>query len=174
MLLPYCKIVYYRAYELKNIRDAVPKDRRNTLITIEEIKSEELEELALLMEELSGSNTDFAKMTINFNWMKMNPDYFLLGAKCSNELVGTVMGIICKDLVGECRPFMVIENVVVKSAMRGKNVGKELIKEIERIGREKDCYYTMFVSLKHRKEAHKFYESVGYSLDEVQGFKKYL
>jgi GNAT superfamily N-acetyltransferase len=144
------------------------------LIIIEEIGTKDLEELSVLMEELSGNNTNYDKMVINYNWIKSNPDYFLLGAKYNNELVGTVMGIICKDIVSECKPFMVIENMVVKSTMRGKNIGKELIKEIERIGREKDCYYTMLVSLKHRKEAHKFYVSVGYSLDTVQGFKKYL
>ena len=31
-----------------------------------------------------------------------------------------------------------------------------------------------FISDAHRKEAHQFYESLGYKLDEVQGFKKYL
>ena len=48
------------------------------------------------------------------------------------------------------------------------------MEEIEKIGRKRNCYYTMFVSGGHRKESHKFYESVGYDLDFVQGFKKYL
>ncbi len=44
--------------------------------------------------------------------IESNEDYILLGAKYNNELVGTLMAIICKDLDGACRPFMVIENVV--------------------------------------------------------------
>ncbi len=58
--------------------------------------------------------------------------------------------------------------------MRGKKIGKALIYEIENIGRERNCYYTIFVSGIQRKDAHRFYESIGYSLDSVQGFKKYL
>ena len=49
-----------------------------------------------------------------------------------------------------------------------------LMEEIENIGRIRDCFYTMFVSGSRRKEAHLFYEAVGYDLDLVQGFKKYL
>lgn len=58
--------------------------------------------------------------------------------------------------------------------MRGKNIGKALMNEVEKIGTEKNCYYIMFVSSIHRKNAHRFYESIGYSLDSVQGFKKFL
>ncbi len=144
------------------------------MITVEVVKDEDLEELAVLCEELAGSKTNYEKMVENFRWMQTNPDYILLGAKYNGELVGTIMGIICRDMVGECRPFMVIENVIVKSSMRGKKIGQTLMYKLEDIAREQNCYYTMFVSLMHREEAHKFYESIGYPLDVVQGFKKYL
>lgn len=36
------------------------------------------------------------------------------------------------------------------------------------------CFYTMFVSAADKKEAHTFYESIGYGFNAVQGFKKYL
>lgn len=144
------------------------------MIIVEEVKDRDLDELSVIFEELVGSKTNYRKMAENFKWMSENPDYILLGAKDNRELVGTIMGIVCRDMVGSCRPFMVIENVIVKSSMRGKGVGKTLIHKLEDIGRERDCYYTMLVSLARRKEAHKFYESVGYPLDMVQGFKKYL
>jgi len=69
---------------------------------------------------------------------------------------------------------MVIENVIVKSAWRGRKIGARLMEEIEGIGRQRKCYYTMLVSGGHRKKAHQFYKTVGYDLDLVQGFKKYL
>lgn len=144
------------------------------MISIEDITVSDFEELSLLLEELSGIETNEEKMLENFEWIESNKDYILLGAKYKNELVGTLMAIIVKDLAGECKPFMVIENVVVKSTMRGKNIGKTLMNEVEKIGREKNCCYIMFVSSIHRKNAHRFYESIGYSLDSVQGFKKYL
>jgi len=78
------------------------------------------------------------------------------------------------QIAKECKPFMVIENVIVKSAWRGRGIGVRLMEAIEETGRQRECYFTMFVSGGHRKEAHQFYEAIGYDLDFVQGFKKYL
>lgn len=144
------------------------------VVIVEEVSNDDLEDLASLLEELVEEKTNFEKMVDNYKWMKENPDYILLGAKYKDELVGTLMGIVCRDLVAECEPFMVIENVVVKSGLRGKKVGRKLMEEIERIARERGCSYTMLVSSGYRKEAHKFYESVGYAIDAVEGFKKFL
>ena len=141
---------------------------------IKPVTVEVLPQLALLFEELSGNQTNIAKMAENFEWMQLNDDYILLGAFLDQKLVGSLMGIICRDLVGECKPFMVIENVIVSGEFRGRGIGKELMLAIEKIGIERGCYYVIFVSGAKRIEAHRFYESLGYRLDEVQGFKKYL
>ncbi|WP_425800955.1 GNAT family N-acetyltransferase [Desulfitobacterium sp. Sab5] len=144
------------------------------MLTILEAANADLEELAQLYEELMGKETDLCKMKENFERMEANPNYIVLTAKEDNMIVGSVMGIICLDLVYKCKPFMVIENVIVKSTSRGKGIGARLMKEIEEIGRKKECYYTMLVSGGHRKEAHQFYHAIGYDLDLVKGFKKYL
>lgn len=144
------------------------------MITIKKVAEEDLDSLAKLLEELSGSLTRMDRMKESFRWMAQSDDYVVLGAYDQGKLVGSLMGIFCRDLVGECYPFLVIENVIVKSSCRGQGVGRQLMQAIEAIGKERNCYYAMFVSGIHRKEAHKFYESIGYRLDEVQGFKKYL
>lgn len=144
------------------------------MLTLQPATVDDLESLAKLFEELSGEETDRCKMKENFKLMESNPNYVVLTAKEDNLVVGSVMGIICLDLVRQCKPFMVIENVIVKSAWRGRGIGVKLMEEIEEIGRKRDCYYTMFVSGGQRKEAHQFYEAIGYDLDFVQGFKKYL
>jgi len=69
---------------------------------------------------------------------------------------------------------MVIENVVVKSKFRGRGVGTQLMQHLETMAQSRNFYYTMFVSAGHRKNAHKFYEAVGYEMGLVQGFKTYL
>lgn len=144
------------------------------MVTLQYAKGDDLESLSELYEELAGKQTDLWKMKENFREMESNSSYIVLTAKEGNLVVGSVMGIICLDIVGECKPFMVIENVVVKSAWRERGIGAMLMKEIEEIGRKRNCYYTMFVSGSHRKESHQFYEAIGYDLDFVQGFKKYL
>jgi GNAT superfamily N-acetyltransferase len=145
------------------------------LITIDKINLDDLLELSNLYEELSENKTNMEKMKENYDWIDANSDYMLIGAKDeNNNLVGSLLAIICHDIVGECKSFMVLENVVVKSSYRGLGIGKSLINFIEDYSRERNCYYIIFVSSKSRKEAHKFYESLGYDIDAVQGFKKYL
>lgn len=145
------------------------------MITIERIKQNDVGDLVNLYEELLEKETDLQKFNENFHKITLDDNYLLIGAKDKdNRLVGTVLGIICYDLGGECRPFMVIENLIVKSDCRGMGVGKKLIIHIEEVARERNCNLTMLVSGYKRKDAHKFYENMGYANDVVRGFKKYL
>lgn len=144
------------------------------MVSIQLIKVDDLTELAKLYRELAGKRTNARKMKLSFQWMQSNPDYIVLGATSDGKLQGSLMGIVCHDLVGECRPFMVVENVIVSGGRRRQGAGRRLMQAMERIARRRRCYYIMFVSKSRRKEAHRFYESLGYRLDLVQGFKKYL
>jgi len=141
---------------------------------IVQIQKNDLPDLSQLHEELSDMKSNFSKIEANFALMIRNDYYHLIGAKIDKRLVGSLMGILCLDLVGECRPFMIIENVIVSSDYRNKGIGKALLNEIEMIAKKLNCYYIFFVSGDNRKEAHRFYESVGYNNDKVKGFKKYL
>ena len=144
------------------------------MVKIEQATIIDLESLSELFEELIGEKTDFIKMNENFKLMSSDSSYIILVARENDEVLGSVMGIICMDLVKECQPFMVIENVVVKSKFRGKGVGMKLMQHLENLARSRNCYYTMLVSSGNRIDAHKFYEAIGYELGLVQGFKKYL
>jgi GNAT superfamily N-acetyltransferase len=143
-------------------------------VLVKPIALDELSGVARLYEELTGRPTDLGKMEQSFSWMQSNPDYVVLGAKLSGVMVGTLLGIVCRDILGECRPFMVVENVVVSGSQRRQGVGKALMEKIEEIATERNCLYIMFVSSSVRTDAHQFYESIGYQSDFVQGFKKYL
>ena len=46
-----------------------------------------------------------------------------------NDIVISVIGIICLDLVHKC-----------KNAWRGRGIGVKLMEEIEEIGRKRECY----------------------------------
>ncbi|ADK16545.1 MULTISPECIES: GNAT family N-acetyltransferase [Clostridium] len=145
------------------------------LVTITRITYDDLNDLSNLYEELLGKKTNLQKFKDKFTLINSNKNYILIGAKDSdNTLVGSLLGIICQDLGGECKPFMVVENVIVKNNCRRMGIGKTLMTFIESFARKKDCYFTMLVSAFKRKDAHKFYESIGYNNDVVKGFKKYL
>ncbi len=144
------------------------------MTVISDIEESDLIELSELLEELSGNKTDRDKMFQTFSIMTGNNDYILLGARIDDKLAGSLMGIICQDLAGDCRPFMVIENVIVAKEYRGRGIGRSLMSAIESTAIKRNCYYSMFVSGSIRTDAHKFYESIGYENDIVKGFKKYL
>ncbi|SMC82162.1 GNAT family N-acetyltransferase [Sporomusa malonica] len=146
------------------------------MITIKNIELADLEQYAALCEELFESKTNTTRLKTILQKISANPDYILIGTidAESQQLLGAVMGIVCMDTVGECRPFMVIENVVVSQKSRRLGIGKKLMSYIEDRARERNCYFTMFTSTAKRKEAHAFYESIGYPKGVVQGFKKYL
>ncbi|MFC4775215.1 GNAT family N-acetyltransferase [Paenibacillus sp. GCM10023252] len=144
------------------------------MIVIKKVQEIDLPQLGALYEQLTGQLSNHDKMLTVYHKMAETPDYTLIGAYQNDELIGSVMGVTCYELVGDCEPFMVVENVIVSDLHRGLGVGKLLMAAIEDIAREQSCTVLMFVSSAYRKEAHRFYESIGYAGDVVRGFKKFL
>jgi len=143
------------------------------MVTVKEIEADDLPALSELYTELINKTTDISKQAV-YEQIKSNNHYILLGAFMNGELMGSVMGILCHDLVGECKPFMVIENVVVSSKARRQGVGQKLMAAMEVIARERECWYIILVSGEQRKEAHIFYEALGYREEKVEGYRKHL
>ncbi|MEK5058908.1 GNAT family N-acetyltransferase [Paenibacillus shunpengii] len=144
------------------------------MVYIEQIEMKHLPQLAELYEELIGVSTNLAKMEETYQTLLEDKSYYVLGAFYENQLAGSLMGILCKDLIGECEPFMVIENVVVSSKIRRIGIGRKLMNEIEVIARQQNCRYIILVSGGQRVEAHRMYESMGYREEHVEGFRKLL
>lgn len=142
---------------------------------INKIELSNINQYAELCDELFGSKTNLLELEKALKKIVANEDYILVGIKNEkDELIGSVMGILCQDTVGECKPFVVLENLIVSTKYRKMGIGKQLITFIEDWARENNSYFVMFMSLAKRKEAHAFYESLGYSQEISNGFKKYL
>ncbi|WP_198930903.1 GNAT family N-acetyltransferase [Sporomusa sphaeroides] len=103
-----------------------------------------------------------------------NGTHILLSAVENERLIGSVMGVICEELYGNCKPFMILENMIVDNKCRNKGIGKALIAEIEKIAIDKNCTQIILVTEIDRIDACKFYESAGYSPTKNKGFKKKL
>ncbi len=143
-------------------------------IVVERVAESDADGLAALLEELSGEPVNRILMRAELAALLNDPAYVLLGARTGGILTGTAMGIVCRDLVGECRPFMVVENVIVSAAHRGGGAGRALMNELEREAGRRGCLYINIVSSMHRTGAHRFYESLGYPGDAARGFRKFL
>ncbi|NIK69494.1 GNAT family N-acetyltransferase [Paenibacillus sp. BK720] len=144
-----------------------------TTIAIREAGTRDLRDLAKLFEVLMEVRSNIEAMGRMLATVTEDPQYFLAAACDGDQVIGTAMGIECYDLVGNCRPFLVVENVVVNPDYRGRGVGKMLMKRLEQFAEERECSYIIFVSSGYREKAHQFYRALGYSSDH-QGFKKQL
>lgn len=141
---------------------------------IRKIKEADLEDLQKVYLELCEDESNLEQMKEKFRAIDCNEDYYLLGAEVEGKIVGTVMGIVCHDLVGNFKTFMTVENVVVMGNYRGRGICKALFQELERIASERECTYIYLVSGETRNVAHQMYRKVGFRSDNVVGFRKYL
>ncbi|UPK47218.1 GNAT family N-acetyltransferase [Paenibacillus pabuli] len=144
------------------------------MITIKAIELEDLPALSQLYNELMGTPTNEQQMQKMFHYIQQNGHYHVLGAFYNGELAGSVMGIECMDLAGQCNPFMVVENVIVSDRVRRQGIGQKLMLQIEHIARDLGCEYMILVSGDQRKEAHIFYEKLGFKDEKVQGYRKHF
>jgi len=145
------------------------------MVIIDNITGNDLPQLAKLYGELANRAIDPNGMKETFEKIAASDDYFLLGARNRDgRLVGTIMGVLCHDLVKECRPFMVMENLVVDAEWHRKGIGSLLMEKIESIARQRNCIFMEFCSSSFRTGAHAFYKESGYDPGEVKGFRKYF
>lgn len=130
---------------------------------------EDISDLFQLSRTLIPFEIDIDKSFEIYKEIQKDDNYYLLVAKEDNVIVGTALGICCKSLTV---PFLVIEDVIVKEELRRKGIGRKLMDALDEFAKRRHCAYAILVSSGFRKEAHKFYENVGFK-DSVQGFGKF-
>lgn len=141
---------------------------------IRELKEEDLGEVGKLYALFWGDKMNLSKMKEKFSQVSQNDKYIFLVAEKDQKILGTIQGIICEELYGECMPFLVMENFVVDESFQGNGIGRKLLCELERIGKQKNCSQIVFITESDRKDTVKFYEKVGFDSTTHKGFKKTL
>jgi len=109
-----------------------------------------------------------------FQELKDNQNYIFLSVLEDNQLVGSILGIICEELYGQCQLFMVIEDFIVDEDYRQRGIGTALINKMEDYAKERKCSNILLITETERAGAIEFYKSVGFKADTHQGFKKSL
>ncbi len=143
-------------------------------IVIREMIAGDVESLSLLYKEFWGEDSDPYRMTGKFISLKENPAYILLSAVEGKRIVGSIMGIVCEELYGECEPFLVMEDFVVSADYRRRGVGKRLLESMEEAARSRGCRQIQFITETGRDGSVAFYASQGYDPNKQTGFKKKL
>jgi GNAT superfamily N-acetyltransferase len=90
------------------------------------------------------------------------PSYTVHVAELDGRLVGTFALLVMDNLGHLGSPGAVLEDVVVDSAVRGKGIGRRMMAYAHDLCRNAGCYKMTFSSNRNRKDAHRFYESLGF------------
>lgn len=143
-------------------------------IEITTISEHDLPALAELYQQLIPNQVSHSNMRKVLERNKDNPNHIVLAAKTDEMLVGSLLAVICEMLFGECKSFMVLEDVIVAKSFRGNGIGMALMVKIEEMAKERNCSYIMLITDSDRAGSQKFYQSLGYKTDEYCAFKKHL
>jgi hypothetical protein len=76
------------------------------------LKEQDLPDLTQLYRQFRGEESCLEDMRKTFRRLRKNANYTLLGVKAGGRLVASIMGILCEELHGQCRPFMVVTDEV--------------------------------------------------------------
>ena len=139
---------------------------------IREIEYNDLSQLALLNKYFWNEESNIQEMENKFKKLKNNDDYIFLCIVENEKLYGSVMGIVCNQLYGNCDPFLLVENMIIDINYRRKGIGKKLFTELERLAKNKNCTQILLVTESNRDDACRFYESLGFDPIKNKGYKK--
>ncbi len=141
-------------------------------IIIEDLKYEDIEECyelnKLIFDEEHGLE-DVKELYKKIHENKTN--YRFLVAKLDNKIVGYTSCIIAYNLLDGKRPLMTLWWVGVHPDYRRRGIATKLFEKIEEIAIENNCELIYFTSENDNKDAHEFYQKMGYNMNS-KGFQK--
>jgi GNAT superfamily N-acetyltransferase len=108
-----------------------------------------------------------------FRRIEADPRQQLLVAEAEGRVVATgTLGIV-PNLSYRGRPWAFVEGLVVDSSTRKKGYGEALMRYAIEEARRAGCYKVSLTSNKRRKEAHRFYQKMGFAATH-EGFRVLL
>jgi GNAT superfamily N-acetyltransferase len=133
------------------IREATPADLLHILAVYREARLAKRGSLSL--EEATSIHAK----------MKRYPNYKVYVAEIKGQIVGTFELLIIDNLANGGRPSGLVEDVAVLPSFQGQGIGKEMMRFAMNRCKEHRCYKMALSSNETRTDAHRFYESLGFS-----------
>ncbi|MCR5187951.1 MAG: GNAT family N-acetyltransferase [Treponema sp.] len=140
---------------------------------IRELKEEDLESLIKLYEQLDEANAGFTGEEARQIWKKEiaeNKSIKYFGALEGGKVISTCYCAIIPNLTRLGGAICFVENVVTDKAFRGQGLGRKVMEKAIDFAREKNCYKVILQSGSWRKEAHQFYEKLGFDGESKKAF----
>ena len=108
-----------------------------------------------------------------FEAISSAPGHELLVAEYQGEIVGTMVLLIVPNLSHGVLPWAVVENLVIDRRYQRRGLGRLLMEYAVARAKEAGCYKLTLSSDKRRREAHRFYRSLGFQ-PSAHGFRLYF
>lgn len=139
---------------------------------IRELTEKDLPSVLELYAQLSEKNKTITLEQAKDVWKKIeeNPGIKYFGAVENGNVVSTCYCVIIPNISNSCQSICFIENVVTDKAYRKRGLGKQVIQKAIETAKKNNCYKVMLLSGIERKEAHTFYESLGFSSETKKAF----
>ena len=140
---------------------------------IRELTEKDLPSLLDLYIQLSESNKNLTLDESKKIWMNeieenKNRKYF--GAVEDGKVLSTCYCVIIPNLTNFNQPICFVENVVTDKNYRKQGLGKRVIEKAIETAKENNCYKVILLSGIARKEAHQFYEKIGFDGESKKAF----
>ncbi|MGV1757918.1 GNAT family N-acetyltransferase [Rhizobium sp. A22-96] len=108
-----------------------------------------------------------------FRAVASSSDQTLYAAELAGEIVGTFQTIVVTSLHARGSSAMIIESVQTRSDMRGQGIGAAMINFCIDEAKSRGMRLVQLTSNAQRKDAHRFYERLGFKPSHL-GFKMAL
>ena len=98
-----------------------------------------------------------------FTEIEADPNNELIVAELEGELIGTLQLTFTPSLSHQGSKRCTVESVRVDERHRGKGIGREMMLWAMERAKEKGCASIQLTTHNDRSDAHRFYESLGFS-----------
>jgi len=105
-----------------------------------------------------------------FDWIEASPDNWLWVAEQAGEVAGTCQTTFVRSLTGRGASSLIIEAVHTRNDLRGSGIGAAMMRHAVDEGRRLNVRLVQLASNASRKDAHRFYERLGFVQSHL-GFK---
>lgn len=144
---------------------------------IREVTPQDAHDMAVLIKQLSSSHIDITSEMVAAIKAKLSAltgveHMKVFGDEQTGHIVGTCTLGCVEGLSNDCRPFAVIENVVVLETVRGRGIGKQLVRHAMAQAEKWGCYKVILETGRKEEWKLKFYESCGLTRGEKTAFIK--
>ena len=150
-------------------------------VVLEEATAEDLPALIELMsDDMLGASRDGIRSEEDrqryeraFAAIDDDPAHLLVVGRLEGEAVATLQLIVTPSIARRGAFRAVIESVRVSSSLRSQGIGAALVRWAVEEARRRGCDMVQLTSDKQRKDAHRFYERLGFERSH-EGFKLML